>query len=353
MAINARLSARLGHNPSACLLLENPTIDRLAGRLRRDPVPGGKRAHRTIPRLDEGSRGDAALSFAQEGIWFVDRLAPRAVAYNVPFTWRLVGPLDPERLRCALEQIVHRHEPLRTVFRLRGGIPHPVVASPRQFDVTFDELPASDPAQAVEPARRIEQEKSRPFDLANDTLVRALLLRLGPNDHVLVLTAHHVAFDGWSLNVLWRELRALYASALRSVSTSLPELPVRYAEFAAWQRVNANQERINASLQYWRDRLSGVAPSGAIGRPFQAGRAVVPLRVPCVLIGSRTLRADLRAGTARVSHDAPASHGWISDSDRLVQRTRRRCDRRPGRGADHARARGLDRLLHQHAGRPN
>jgi amino acid adenylation domain-containing protein len=261
MAIVARVSARLGHNTSTRLLFESPTVRLLAARIRQDLASGGRRAKGTIPRLDEVSREEAPLSFAQEGIWFVDGLDPLAAAYNIPFVWRLLGTLDRERLRRALEQIVHRHEPLRTVFRLRGGIPKPLIVAPRHFELAFHELPHSGPTQAIELDRRIEQEKRRSFDLANDTLLRALLLSLGPQDHVLVLTAHHVAFDGWSLNVLWRELRAGYAAAGRNESLFLAELPVRYADFAAWQRGSADRRRFDASLQFWRERLSGVALS--------------------------------------------------------------------------------------------
>ncbi len=264
MAISARIRARLGLDTSVKLLIKNPTIKRLAKRLSQDLERQPSSASCAIPRLDEAARRDAPLSFAQQGIWFVHQLDPRRSAYNVPFTWRLLGPLNAEHLRWSLEQIVHRHEPLRTVFKLEGGLP-----ASRVLPLNHFQLPLLDSRALESPApgdveSRIAEEVERPFDLERDVLLRALLLRSSPQDHALVLTVHHAAFDGWSLGVLWRELQALYAAASSGAKPFLPALPVSYSDYAAWQREQATGNHLEPSIRYWRERLSNLAPSQTV-----------------------------------------------------------------------------------------
>ena len=200
MAIGRRIRARLGRDASVGFLIENPTIKRLAERISRSSSQPAT-TMRSIPQLDEAARRDAPLSFGQEGIWFVHQLDPRRAAYNLPFTWRLLGPLNAERLRRSLEQIVHRHEPLRTAFQIQGGVPTPRVLPPERFNLALLDLPALASPAPGDLESRIAKEVERPFDLEHDVLLRALLLRSGREDHVLVLTVHHAAFDGWSLGV--------------------------------------------------------------------------------------------------------------------------------------------------------
>ncbi|MCP4667049.1 MAG: non-ribosomal peptide synthetase, partial [Deltaproteobacteria bacterium] len=164
------------------------------------------------------------LSFAQQRLWFIDRFEPGAAFYNIPAALRLAGPLDPGALARALGEIVRRHEVLRTRFETRDGVPVQVID------------PVPDPLLAIcdlgglpEPVRRAaadqlaRREARRPFDLARGPMLRAVLMPLGRDRHVLLVTVHHVAFDGWSLGVFLRQLKALYQGL------PLPELEVQYA----------------------------------------------------------------------------------------------------------------------------
>src|SRR5262249_42906233 len=161
-------------------------------------------------RAGEGG-GGAPLSFAQERLWFLDQLAPGSAAYNMPVAERLSGPLRPDVLGRCLAEIERRHEVLRTRFAVRQGVPGQVVAPPRQRAgplVDLAGLPAA--ARESEAMRLAAAEARRPFDLAAGPLLRAAVLRLAGEEHVLAATMHHIASDGWSLRLLVGELAALY-----------------------------------------------------------------------------------------------------------------------------------------------
>ncbi len=194
----------------------------------------------------------APLSFAQERLWFFDRLAPGSIAYNLPTAFHLRGPLAPAALAAALAEIVRRHEALRTVFTEReGGEPEQVVLPFAGFPLPIVDLSALPDPQKV--ARRlIHEESRRPFDLGTGPLLRAFLLRLGSKTHSLLLAAHHIVGDGWSFGVLGAELAALYRA-----SSSLPPLPIQYADFAVWQRSWLQGEILERLLADWRRRLAG------------------------------------------------------------------------------------------------
>ena len=214
-----------------------------------DPAPPLRREPRTA---------DLPLSFAQERLWFLDRLQPGGSAYSIPLVLRAAGRIDPIRLGAALAQLVARHEVLRTVFTERDGVPVQVVlpAVLRQ-EIPASPVPVADllalpPGARAAEARRVATEASvRPFDLARGPLLRALLVPLAPAEGLLVVGLHHIATDGWSLGVLVREVRALYAGE------SLPELPIQYADFALWQRRRLSGETLDRQLAWWRERLSG------------------------------------------------------------------------------------------------
>jgi amino acid adenylation domain-containing protein len=212
-----------------------------AGAPASGPIPPAPRA------------GSIPLSFAQERLWFLDRLTPGGAAYNLPLALRVRGPLDPAALERAFAEAARRHEMLRTAFVERGGRPEQVIAPPDGWS-----LPVLDLSDSLDPeagARRmIAAEAAFPFDLARGPLLRASLLRLDDDEHVLLLTVHHIAADLWSLGVLVRELAALYAGS------PLPELPVQYADFAVWQRGWLEGEALERQLAFWRERLAGAPP---------------------------------------------------------------------------------------------
>ncbi|HKV13018.1 MAG TPA: condensation domain-containing protein, partial [Thermoanaerobaculia bacterium] len=198
---------------------------------------------RPVPR-----DGDLPLSFSQQRLWFLDQMEPGTSLYNMPALLRLAGPLDVAALEAAFGEVVRRHEVLRTTFPARRG-------APRQEIHPFLSIPLSqvDLSGLPEEARRLGiEETRRPFDLATGPLLRALLLRIAPEEHLLALTMHHIVSDGWSVGVLVRELAALYAG------NPLPPLPVQYADFAAWQRQWLAGGALEEQLSWWRERLAGV-----------------------------------------------------------------------------------------------
>jgi len=254
-------------------LFQAPTVAALAGRV--ESLRGAGTA--AAPPLDRVPRTEEMpLSFAQQRLWLVDRLEPGSAAYNMAGALRLRGPLDRDALRASLDALVERHEALRTTFPERDGEPvqaiHP--AAPVALEETdLGSLPETE--REAEAERLASEEAQRPFDLARGPLLRAALLRLGEEDHVLCFTLHHIVGDGWSLRVLVRELSALYAALIRGEAPRLPELPVQYADYAAWQRVWPSGETLDAQLAYWRERLAGAPPLLEVptDHPRAAGRS--------------------------------------------------------------------------------
>jgi len=236
-------------------LFEAPTVAELAGAveaLRRAGLPA------LPPVAAAGRAGPLPLSFAQERLWFLHRMEPDNPFYNVPTALRLGGALDVASLERALGEIVRRHEALRTVFREADGGPVQVIPPFDGFALAVDDLSGFPEAEReAEAARRATGEAARPFDLSAGPPIRAALLRLGAEEHVLLLCIHHIASDQWSLGVLFRELRALYEAYRDGGDSPLPELAVQYADYAAWQREHLRGEALERQLAYWRERLAG------------------------------------------------------------------------------------------------
>ncbi len=258
----ARASRALNVAIRLSTLFDAPTVAEFAAGL-PDPATDVSAAPAArIARVDREGTADLPLSFAQQGLWFTEQVMGEAAAYNMPYVVRLRGPLEVEALRRALETLVHRHEPLRTNVRVGDdGAPRPLIRPPERFELSVADLEAGglhDPEAEVD--RRSAEEAARPFDLAADLMLRAVLLRLGEHDHALLLTTHHIASDGWSVAIMWRELSGLYDAYCRGEGSPLPELPVRYADFAAWQRDQMRGDRAERLLEYWRDALRGAPP---------------------------------------------------------------------------------------------
>src|SRR6185295_7416823 len=198
------------------------------------------------------------LSFAQERLWFLDRLQPGGTVYNMPAALRLAGNLDRPALAAALAEIVRRHEALRTAFPERGGRPRQEIAAAAPVPLPLIDLAGlSEGRREAELAGRLAAAARRPFDLQRGPLLRATLLRLGAADHALDLAIHHIVCDAWSIGLFIREISTLYAAAARGGSSPLPELPVQYADFAAWQRAWLTGERLSRLTAAWRARLAG------------------------------------------------------------------------------------------------
>ncbi|HEX8275310.1 MAG TPA: amino acid adenylation domain-containing protein, partial [Longimicrobiaceae bacterium] len=198
------------------------------------------------------------LSFAQQRLWFLHQLDPASPLYDMFSASRLHGPLDAAALDRALAEIVRRHEVLRTVFTAEAGEPVQTVAPAGSWRLEAEDLTGLGEAEReAEVRRRVQAEATRPFDLAAGPLFRALLLRTGPEEHVLLLNVHHIVSDGWSMEVLVRELDAIYPAFLRGAPSPLPELPLQYADFAVWQRERLRGPVLEPHLAFWREQLAG------------------------------------------------------------------------------------------------
>ncbi|HEX6040872.1 non-ribosomal peptide synthetase, partial [Longimicrobium sp.] len=260
MRVVARIRRALDVEVPLRVLFEAPTVAGLAARIQALRHAEGFAAAPPITPVPRGEPLPA--SYAQRRLWLVDRMEPGTPAYNMPFALRLRGALDARALRRALDGVVRRHESLRTTFAEHDGEPVQVIHPPSPVPLPVVGLDAL-PAQAREgQARRLARAQAlRPFDLARGPLLRAVLLRLDGDDHVLCLTLHHVVSDGWSTDVLVREVAALYDAFRRGApAPSLPELPVQYADYAAWQRGWLAGPVLEEKLAWWRGRLAGAPP---------------------------------------------------------------------------------------------
>ncbi|HST60559.1 MAG TPA: amino acid adenylation domain-containing protein, partial [Longimicrobium sp.] len=240
-------------------LFEAPTLSAMAARvdglLRTDvaagPPPIVRRAH----------DGEAPASFAQERMWFVDRLEGDGPVYHIPSAQHLRGPVDREAMRRAVEEVVRRHEALRTALPERDGVPVQRILPPGPVALPFTDLSHLSPeARTAEATHLGERSANDPFDLEAGPLFRISLVRLTEDDHLLLVNLHHAIGDGWSLRVLLDELSALHDAYRRGASSPLAPLPVQYADYAAWQREWLRGPVLDAQLAYWRGRLAGAPP---------------------------------------------------------------------------------------------
>jgi amino acid adenylation domain-containing protein len=256
-------------------LFAAPTVASLAATI-EEALRAGEQPLVTPP-LERAARdgGPLPLSFAQQRLWFLDRLMPDSVAYNIPSGTRLVGRLDVDALRRSLDEIVRRHESLRTTIALSGEQPAQVIHAHMKAELEMVDLSSLSEQQREDEVRRLSfEEAHRPFDLATGPLHRIKLLRLHEQEHILLITMHHVISDGWSTGILSRELTALYQAFLDGDASPLPELPVQYADYAVWQRRWLRGEALERQLAYWRQQLGGELP--VLELPADRPRPAVP-----------------------------------------------------------------------------
>ncbi len=207
--------------------------------------------------------GDALpLSFAQQRLWFIDQLQPNISAYNVPAALRLKGLLKVDALERCINEVVRRHESLRTTFAMSPERqPLQVIAPESRHSLRVEDLSALPEEEREREAVRLSTEEAqRPFDLTRGPLLRTRLLRLSAEEHVLLFTLHHIISDGWSMGVLVREVGAVYSAYARELESPLAELPIQYADFAVWQREWLQGAALAEQLAYWRERLGGELP---------------------------------------------------------------------------------------------
>ncbi|MGC4792029.1 amino acid adenylation domain-containing protein [Micromonospora sp. DT178] len=204
--------------------------------------------------------GDLPLSLGQRRMWFLDQLEPGSLEYLIPISMRLTGPFDVAVFRRAVDEVVDRHEILRTRYRSVGGEPAQVVDPPGP--VGWELIDLSGAPYGVEGAEALLRVAAgRPFDLATERPIRAQVIRVAADEHLVALTLHHIAFDVWSMEILLRELDTLYRRYARGgAATVLPDLPVQYADFAAWEAARQDSPELDAQLAYWSRQLAGSTP---------------------------------------------------------------------------------------------
>ncbi|MEH0516599.1 amino acid adenylation domain-containing protein [Streptomyces sp. B21-079] len=296
----SRIEAGLGARTRVRDVFEAPTVERLAARL---ATADGAQDH---PPLTPAGEGPYRLSYAQQRLWFLDRLAPGGALYNVPLALSVEGPLDVPALAAALRGLVARHASLRTRFVAdAAGEPRQVIVADPDVRLDVEDLSHLTGRKrdaAVEEAASLEAR--RPFDLERGPLLRARLLRSADDRHELLLTLHHAASDGWSVDVLLRDLGALYAAATGADAQPPAPLTVGYADYAEWQRRFLDAGVGERQLAYWTERLRAAPPT--LDLPTDRPRPAVPRYTGEVL--PLRLAAPLAARLAEVSraHGATA-----------------------------------------------
>ncbi len=212
----------------------------------------------TIPR--RSTPGPIPLSFAQQRLWFLDQLIPNSPVYNLSSALMLVGSLNLIAFRQSVNEIVQRHEILRTTFPTLDGKPSQIVTQFLSLYMPIADLSVLSEAEREATAWRLVREEARqPFDLAQGPLIRIALLRLSEDRHIFLLILHHTICDGWSLGIFLKELGTIYEASLRGMPSPLPELPIQYADFAVWQRERLPEEVLQTHLTYWKQQFDGAS----------------------------------------------------------------------------------------------
>ncbi|MCP3140924.1 non-ribosomal peptide synthase/polyketide synthase [Pyxidicoccus xibeiensis] len=214
----------------------------------------------TVPRRSADLRR-LPLSFSQQRVWLTEQLAPGSPAFNIPSPVRLRGALDTAVLEACFTELLRRHESLRTAFHEEDGTPYQTVLLPAPFVLSCVDLGSLPPeAREAEAQRRLEEEARTPFDLSRPPLLRAALIRKDAQEHLLLLTVHHLVSDGWSMDVLVRELAQLYAALSQGLPSPLAELPLQFGDFAVWQRGWLTGDTLESQLGFWKRQLDGAEP---------------------------------------------------------------------------------------------
>ncbi|MFM8278264.1 MAG: condensation domain-containing protein, partial [Cyanobium sp.] len=270
----SRLEQAFGSAPPVAALFQHPTISGLLPLVVSDQGGAGSpAAGHAIPTAEPlaghwppGCQAFPA-SFAQTRLWFLHQLEPELCAYHLPFLWRLSGELDTAALRRALTELIERHPTLRTSFLMVGDEVVQLLHPPVPFSLETEFLPA--PSFAARDGQGeinglidtwLEQEATTPFDLKSGLLLRARLLQVAEQEHLLLLNHHHIASDGWSVSVLCRDLVGLYNSHRNGTPTELRPLSVQYQDYAVWQRQRLSRERLQELNDYWNDQLRDLEP---------------------------------------------------------------------------------------------
>lgn len=253
-----KIELAFGFEIAVRTIFDNPVIAQLANEIRGSRL-GHDGAHRPISPANRDK--PLPLSFGQQRLWFVDTVAGENGAYNIPISIRLRGPVKHEALEQALNAIVARHEILRTRFDLEHGEPVQVVTDEQTVRIERRDLSGFDEGKQHGVARHAAADfVHRRFDLTQAPLVRATLLKLDTNDHVLLIVMHHIISDGWSMGILMDEFVEFYQDCTEGVAPSRSRPALQYADYAVWQRNEWSGEVLSSQLEYWKKTLDGVPP---------------------------------------------------------------------------------------------
>jgi amino acid adenylation domain-containing protein len=248
-------------------IFEASTVAGLAERVEMALRAGEGSQSSPIERISRGQ--DLPLSFAQQRLWFIDQLDRGNPAYNFPIAVRLTGSLNVAALEQSLNEIVRRHEALRTIYGEVKGQPVQIISPTLTLPLPVLDLRALSESNRESQAMRLAVEESRrPFNLAQGPLLRVILLKLDDEEHVLLLTVHHIVTDGWSMGVLFREIASLYEACVTGIPSQLPEFLIQYADFAHWQRQWLQGEVLQTQLSYWKQQLKGIPPILALSTDY-------------------------------------------------------------------------------------
>ena len=263
-----RIRSALGVELPMRTIFEFPSVESLAAQL---PQPSAIR----IPLAPQARPERLPLSYAQQRLWFIDQFEKTSTQYHIPATLRLRGKLNYDALRHAINAVVQRHESLRTSFVEMEGQAAQVIAPELRIEAPLTDLSGlDDRSRQLKVSAALRQEREQPFDLSRGPLLRARLLKLDNNEHVLLLTFHHIVADGWSLGIFNQEFIVFY-EAFQTTSPDrrslLDPLPVQYPDFALWQRVWLDQKEMDRELEYWKEQLAGIPEQLALpqDRPRQ------------------------------------------------------------------------------------
>src|SRR5882724_1582665 len=211
---------------------------------------------RYSPIIARASCDPVELSFGQQRLWFLAQFESGSSAYNVPMAWRITGAVDLSALQRSLDQLIARHEALRTTFPADEGHPRQVISKAQPVSLeSFDLRTVEDSKRESKLVRQIRDVTQRPFDLATGPVMRATLFQIEDKEHVFVLVLHHIVCDGPSIAILLEELALFYEGFARGRAIHLPEPRVQYADFSVWQREALVQEVRDAQLAYWKEQL--------------------------------------------------------------------------------------------------
>ncbi|ARU62661.1 hypothetical protein CBW65_18035 [Tumebacillus avium] len=246
----SRVNSRFGTQLPLRSLFEAPTIAELASVIERQD-----RTHAAAPMLPVSRDEHLPLSFAQERLWFLDQLQPNTAAYNISASIRMQGKLDSDALVNSFAAMISRHESLRTTLQIVDGQAIQVFTDLQEAAVPMIDVNSEEAARAL-----ALEEAQTPFDLAKGPLVRAKLLRVTPEDHLLLLTMHHIITDEWSMGIFVEEIAALYSAFTAGNMPLMQPLPIQYADYAAWQREWLQGDVLDEQLGYWKEQLGGELP---------------------------------------------------------------------------------------------